>query len=465
MRERSRVAGAGEHRPALRDRIDLAFRVGRPSRAACRRRNRRGDTTRRPSRAASMLRAQPSGLARAAFGERRRRRARAPARRTASARRTGRSASQTLSPLPCCADQVHAVVPVAAAHQRQAVRAEAQAVLDRAHAVLVERRRLVRASRQVVVRLLVGIAPAGLRGRARVSSSTPVSPVRGDVAAGRAAAARGSRRRSACARRGPTADATSAARRLRGTGAPAQRSSCSRSRPRLGMHQRHRVLQLVAEAERAAGLVEAAARPHAAGERLVEQPAVGQHVERRVGRFDLHRAQRAAPVAAAPLSSAARARCRRRGTAAPAAAPRRRRAPTPSVKTISRSWPSASSNGDLHRGARIERRRRRGRTAARGAAPPGCAQRAVAAEELGAVAGHRARRRRRTSKNADAVGEFGVVGVAREQRAARRVDLGHHVHQRSSARRSPSTHSTVAGDARAGARRPERLRDLQHART
>ena len=42
----------------------------------------------------------------------------------------------------------------------------------------------------------------------------------------------------------------------------------------------------------------------------------------------------------------------------------------------------------------------------------------------------------------DAVGELRVVGVAREERAARRVDLGDHVHAPILARRSPSTHST-----------------------
>ena len=43
--------------------------------------------------------------------------------------------------LAVLADEVHAVVPVAAAHERQAVLAEAQAVLDGADAVLVERGR------------------------------------------------------------------------------------------------------------------------------------------------------------------------------------------------------------------------------------------------------------------------------------------------------------------------------------
>ena len=77
---------------------------------------------------------------------------------------------------------------------------------------------------------------------------------------------------------------------------------------RLGVDQRHRVLQLIAEAERAARLVEAAARPQAAGQRLVEQPAVGQHVERRVGRLDLHGAERVLSSSRCTASSASRAR-------------------------------------------------------------------------------------------------------------------------------------------------------------
>src|SRR3546814_8526921 len=43
---------------------------------------------------------------------------------------------------------------------------------------------------------------------------------------------------------------------------------------RLGMQHRHRVLQLVAEAERAARLVVAAAREVATADGLVQQPAV-----------------------------------------------------------------------------------------------------------------------------------------------------------------------------------------------
>ena len=65
---------------------------------------------------------------------------------------------------------------------------------------------------------------------------------------------------------------------------------------RLGMDQRHHVLQLIAEAEGAARLVVAAARPKPAGQGLVQEPAVGQHVERLVGCVHIDRAQRVVPV-------------------------------------------------------------------------------------------------------------------------------------------------------------------------
>ena len=59
--------------------------------------------------------------------------------------------------------------------------------------------------------------------------------------------------------------------------------------------EREHVLELVAEAERAAGLVEARARPHARAERLVQQPPVHEDVEGVVGRVHLHRFQDLVP--------------------------------------------------------------------------------------------------------------------------------------------------------------------------
>src|SRR5688572_9271002 len=65
---------------------------------------------------------------------------------------------------------------------------------------------------------------------------------------------------------------------------------------RLSVQQRHDVLQLIAEAERTARLVMAAARPEAARQRLVEEPAVYYQVEGAVRGLDLYRAQGALPV-------------------------------------------------------------------------------------------------------------------------------------------------------------------------
>src|SRR3954468_8666410 len=54
-------------------------------------------------------------------------------------------------------------------------------------------------------------------------------------------------------------------------------------KPWIRMHQSHRVLQLIAKPVGAARLVIAAACPKAAGERLIHEPAVGQHIKRQIG--------------------------------------------------------------------------------------------------------------------------------------------------------------------------------------
>ena len=50
---------------------------------------------------------------------------------------------------------------------------------------------------------------------------------------------------------------------------------------RFGVHQRHRVLQLVAETIGSAGLIESRPPPEPAAQCLIEQPAVRHHVHRR----------------------------------------------------------------------------------------------------------------------------------------------------------------------------------------
>ena len=168
-------------------------------------------------------------------------------------------------------------------------------------------------------------------GRAPSSSRTASSPVAVDVVRGRRTAARAGRPSSACARRARRADATSAARRPPRTDARAASSRWRAAERGRGVQQRRDVLQLVAEAEGAARLVEAGAAPDAAAERLVEQPAVQHQVERRVGRAHLARAEHALPVRPHGVPRGARRR-RRRGSAAPARSASLAIAPWPSRK-------------------------------------------------------------------------------------------------------------------------------------
>ena len=120
------IACPGEHRPALRDGIDLALARCRRSRAACRRRTRRGGTRRRPSRAArcSRRRRSPSAAhSSAKVG------IAVPARQRAELAQhfVQEEAQPHALALALDAHAVHAVVPVAGADQRQAVRAESRA--------------------------------------------------------------------------------------------------------------------------------------------------------------------------------------------------------------------------------------------------------------------------------------------------------------------------------------------------
>ena len=85
----------------------------------------------------------------------------------------------------------------------------------------------------------------------------------------------------------------------------AQQVLARQVRPR--QQQRHHVLQLIAEAEGAARLVVAGARPEPAADGLIEQPAVHQHVERIVRRAHLDRVERAVPRRLRRVRSAAAA--------------------------------------------------------------------------------------------------------------------------------------------------------------
>src|SRR6266478_5029519 len=73
---------------------------------------------------------------------------------------------------------------------------------------------------------------------------------------------------------------------------------------RLGMHQGHHILQLVAEAKRSAGLIETCTSPQTAAQGLIQQPAVGHHVNRGIGCFNLHGAERPLPILPNPVEGA-----------------------------------------------------------------------------------------------------------------------------------------------------------------
>src|SRR5262249_59910500 len=64
---------------------------------------------------------------------------------------------------------------------------------------------------------------------------------------------------------------------------------------RLREDEREHVLQLISEAKRAARLIERRAPPHAAPERLVEEPAIQHQIHRRLRRAHLDRSEQLVP--------------------------------------------------------------------------------------------------------------------------------------------------------------------------
>ena len=285
------------------------------------------------------------------------------------------------APLP--PDAVHPVVPVPAPHERQAVGARGEPAVEGAHAVLEERALLrrdaglrvgvlrVRRERRRLEERDALVEHAGVAGGPDVVRDRVRQPERGRPSSG-----------CACPRPlgGCHQCCTSPSRNCRA----AARRRCSRTSAGRAMRERHRVLELVAEAEGAAGLVVAGAGPHPAAQVLVEEPAVHEDVEGVVGRPDLHRAERLLPAAphrlergvgrrdAAVPARRARGRAprpapRRGGTrgagSRPArgrprpAAPRRDRAPRRSGRRASRARaPRAARASRSGRGRRCGRR-------------------------------------------------------------------------------------------------------------
>ena len=65
----------------------------------------------------------------------------------------------------------------------------------------------------------------------------------------------------------------------------------------LGDAQSHPILELVTESIRAAQLIESRPRPNTTRQRLVEQPAIHEHIHGRIGCGDLHGAEHVVPTA------------------------------------------------------------------------------------------------------------------------------------------------------------------------
>ena len=167
-------------RPRSRPRIGRWNRCGiprwSPSPAACRRRSSRGDTTRRPSpRGRARARSASACAVQAA--------ARAVSPRAAAigtnARQGGvqEPAQPDALALARLADAVHAVVPVAGADQRQAVRAGGEAEVEAARAMLEQRRRLVGLVGLEVEIVLAGPQRAAPSRNGTRSSRIEASPV------------------------------------------------------------------------------------------------------------------------------------------------------------------------------------------------------------------------------------------------------------------------------------------------
>ena len=192
------------------------------------------------------------------------------------------------------AHHVHAIVPVAGADQWQAVRAGRESAFNGANAVLIQARRLLGSTGQIVIRVVVGIDQSAVEKVCGFVQHTGVAGTQ-HIAAGcqwqPQIIVRAMRTHTATRRRMPPMlhiALTELASRTQ--------QQVLAHELRLGVNECHHVLQLIAETERTARLVIATARPQTAGQRLIQEPAIGQHVERRVGRVDLYGAKRVLPV-------------------------------------------------------------------------------------------------------------------------------------------------------------------------
>ncbi len=332
--------------------------------------------------------------------------------------------------------------------------AKAQAVPDGAHAVLIKAGRFGGALRLVVVGLLFRIQLAALQEMHRLVEYARIAS-RHHIATGRirqpqiVVGEMGAHALSV-GRMPPVLHVALAELAFGAT------DQLLAGKPRRRMNQCHGVLQLVAEAVGAAGLVIAAAPPQPARQRLVKQPAVGEHIERGVRRLHMHCAQRVVPVFPH--------RFQRLACAGASAV---------SLDELLRFFGVASRAEDEHDLAllsfgqfdsRLDRRT--GIQAGAGSAGQalathggGTGQRAVAANELGAAAAHRSLPLADVGKH-HPVGTFAAVGIAGEQCAADRIRFGDDMHQIGVA--PLAEHQFPIPGQRQAARAPRAVAQLDH---
>ena len=287
-----RIGGAGQHGPRLRDRIDPAFRVDR--------RAQRGAVVEEgaavpapvPTLALERLAealhvGSPRLRARIAAGlgdrgEPRQGRVQEP------------SQPHTLA-ATFVADAVHPVVPVARPDERQPMRPDCQAPVQRCGTVFVHRHRLPPG---LGLEIRVGLVRA--EGRALQVRDGLVEQRRvtrdGKVAFEHVgqphAVVRDAGPDAAAGWRMPPVLHVTFSELVR---CRSEQLLTRKVGPR--DQERHDVLQLIAEAIRTAGLVERRPGPEAAGERLVDQPAIQEDVHRSIGRPHLDRAEDLVPLA------------------------------------------------------------------------------------------------------------------------------------------------------------------------
>ena len=180
------------------------------------------------------------------------------------------------------ADSVHAVVPIACTEERKTVRAGGRAFLDRTDAVLEQRADFMRDVWYAVGFMFIGgeewrdqkghplAQNVLIAGRTNVLGDDVRQPEEVIRATATKPAARGFVP--------PVLDVA-----LDELASRSAEDVIARER-RLAEEQRHHILQLIAKAIRAAGLIVPGARPQPAAHVLVQQPAIDQGIERVVRR-------------------------------------------------------------------------------------------------------------------------------------------------------------------------------------